>query len=535
MCVPGAAPGITFTAVPNVIGTAVGGDDFLAGSGTESMTETGNPGTLDYSAVPAPLNTLNTVQGITVDVTDLTGTPGGTVTSPVTIGVTDTFTGIGTFNGTRDNDSFIQAGPGSYTFNGEGGANSLDLSNAPAGTTVSLSAPSAGCSTGIKNNNGTASGDDVTDTFTCIGSVVSAGSEYQVSPGQTATVTGNGGGTLMLINDVAGTGVIVTLPVGSGLGTVTGDGYNFSFSGMTTIDGPPSDSLFVAGSASVPITINGGGGVNGISFAGAPAAALVNLSNAAYTVPAGLSGAGTVLPADTAMGGYGETITLNGISNVIGTTKHNDIIVGGPGPGTLMGGTGTETFVPTGGNDMINGGGGRTRSTFRCCPATRRSTSANRAAVRRTGRREPGDRARDDREGHRLARREHPAGRSGQHHPGWRPRATTGWPLAPATRRSSPAAATTPWSAASAATDGGRHLAGDLRSRSGHRHPHQPDDQRRQHPLLQGAPAGACINLSSQLYVGPSNEPFAGPPSVGLRHRGVGRDRQRWPVPRSSR
>src|SRR5262249_25141888 len=149
-------------------------DYFFAGTGTESMTENGNPGTLDYSAVPVPLNSTNSTQGIIVGVSDLTGTPGGTVTSPASIGVTDTFAGIGTFTGTRDNAMFVQAGPGSYTVNGGAGSNSLDLSGAPADATVSLAAPGAGCTAGIKNNNGTAIGASVNDTFTCMASVVSS-------------------------------------------------------------------------------------------------------------------------------------------------------------------------------------------------------------------------------------------------------------------------------------------------------------------------------------------------------------------------
>ena len=352
------APAITFTGIPNLIGTSAGGDYFFAGSGTESMTEIGSPGTLDYSAVPVPPTRANNVQGIIADATDLSGTPGGTVTSPATIGVTDTFTQIGTFNGTRDNDTFMQSGPGSYNFNGGAGANTLDLSDAPAGTAVSLTAPSAGCTTGIKNNNGTATGSDVTDNFTCMGSVISSSSEDQVLPrpdrhGQRRwrrharpdrrrdRQRGDG-------EHAVGTG---------GLGTVTGDGYNFSFTGMSTVDGTPYNDLFIPGTASV--IVNGDGGVDGVSFAGAPSAAVVNLSSSSYTVPSGaLTDAGTTVPADTAMGGYGGTITLNGISNVTGTATHNDIIVGGPGSGTLDGGSGDDTFVPSGGNYFITGGTG---------------------------------------------------------------------------------------------------------------------------------------------------------------------------------
>jgi hypothetical protein len=353
VCAPAAAPGISFSGIPTVIGTAAGGDYVFAGSGTESLTEIGSPGTLDYSAVPTPANTTNAVQGITVDVNNSGGTLSGTVISPVTINITDSFSDIGTFTGTRDNDTFIQAGPGTYEFDGGPGANTLDLSAAAPGTTVSLSTPSPGCTTGIQNNNGTASGNDVSDTFTCMGSVITSASEYQVQPGQTATVNGAGSGTLMLVGDAAGGGVTVTLPVGAGPGTVTGDGYNFSFAGMSTIDGTPYDDLFVPGSASV--AINGEGGVDGIASSGAPAAEVVNLSGSSYTVPTGSTDAGTTVPAGEAIGGYGGVITLQGISNVVGTARFNDVMVAGPGSGTLTGGAGNDTFVLTGGNDVING------------------------------------------------------------------------------------------------------------------------------------------------------------------------------------
>jgi Ca2+-binding RTX toxin-like protein len=112
------------------------------------------------------------------------------------------------------------------------------------------------------------------------------------------------------------------------------------------------------------VTINGGGGDDGVSFASASAPVVVNLSGSLYAVPIappGLTDAGATVPADTAVGGVGglsTPITLSGISNVMGTAKGSDIIIAGPGSGTLVGGTGNDTFVPTGGNDVINGGTG---------------------------------------------------------------------------------------------------------------------------------------------------------------------------------
>ncbi len=357
---------ITFTGLATVTGTGVGGDTFFAGSGAETLLENGAPGTLDYSQVPLPAN--NTT-GITVEADDtsaLGSGPGGSVSSSLNIGVSDTFTDMGTFNGTAYGDMFSQVGPGTYTFHGGLGSNTLNLSLAPAGVQVSLGPPDATCTANINNNDGTASGANVDDHFTCMATILSSTSGYTVLPGETATVNGNGTGTLVLdcLNNACATagaatgmGVTVTMPATvGGTGLVTGDGFNFAFSGMQTVNGTPFNDLFTAGASSV--SINGGGGNDGVSFAPETAGEVVNLSTSSYTVPAGLTDAGTTVPPDTAIGGAGGTITLNGISNVKGTASGNDIIVGGPGPGTLAGGSGNDTFLPAGGNDVITGGNG---------------------------------------------------------------------------------------------------------------------------------------------------------------------------------
>jgi hypothetical protein len=192
-------------------------------------------------------------------------------------------------------------------------------------------------------------------------SVVTSTSEFQVFPGagtpppQSATLNGKGTGTLVLLGDSTGGGVTVTLPVGTKLGSVTGDGYNFFFSGMSAIDGTPYSDVFTPGSANV--TINGGGGSDWVNYSAATAPADVNLSSTQYTIPTGETNAGTVIPPDTAMGGNGGTLTLNGISNVSDSSR-NDVVVAGTGSGRLLGGSGNDTFVPTGGDDFINGGSG---------------------------------------------------------------------------------------------------------------------------------------------------------------------------------
>jgi hypothetical protein len=365
--------GITFSGISTVIGTQAGGDHFFAGSGKEDLHEIGAAlGTLDYNVVvPAP--TIGAHIGVTVNAADTADGFTGTVNSPITVGVMDTFAGFGTFIGSLQDDTFMQSGPsptGGYIFNGGAGANSLDLSAAPS-STIQFTAPvgTEGC-TGTLNNNGTATvGSTVIDTFTCMASVTALASEYQISPGQSATVKGGGQGTLVLANDMSGGGVTVALPAGangSGTGTVTGDGYNFSFEGMSTVDGTPFNDVFLPGTGNV--ALDGKGGTDWLDYANAPTAAYINLSTAQYTIPSGTN-AGTVVPAGTALGGFGGLtcglptstgcITVNAISNVVDTARGNDVVVGGPGTGRMLGGTnGNDTFVPTGGDYVVNGGTG---------------------------------------------------------------------------------------------------------------------------------------------------------------------------------
>jgi Ca2+-binding RTX toxin-like protein len=147
---------------------------------------------------------------------------------------------------------------------------------------------------------------------------------------------------------------------------VTGDGYNFSFKGMSQVEGTPFNDVFVPGTGSV--TLNGEGGNDWLNYANAPTAAYINLSTTQYTIPSGTN-AGTVVPAGTALGGFGGLtcglptstgcITVNDIPNVVDTARGNDVVVGGPGAGRMLGGSnGNDTFLPTGGDDVINGGTG---------------------------------------------------------------------------------------------------------------------------------------------------------------------------------
>ena len=358
--------GITFTKVSTINGTADGGDYVFAGSGTEAFNEPGSAATtastLDFSA-------LTNATSLTITVTDQGGLFTGTVSSPQSVGVTETFTGFRTFVGSSGADTFVQSGPSpdaGYVFEGRGGANVLDLSAEPTGTSVTLSAPLGGdgC-TGSPNNDGQSSGNGVNDTFSCIGSLKSSAATYLVSPGETAAINGGGAGTLELVGSGPGLGATINLVNGS----VSGDGYAFSFTGMGTVVGTPGNDTFIPGAGNV--TIVGGGGSDAVLFTGAPAAVVVNDTPSSYVIPAGYSGAGSTVLPFTAVGGYGGTVTLSGISNITGTASYNDILVAAnSGVGNLTGGGGNDRFVLTGGIDYISGGTGNSTLDLSLLPGT---------------------------------------------------------------------------------------------------------------------------------------------------------------------
>jgi Ca2+-binding RTX toxin-like protein len=375
-------PDIKFSGIASVFGTLTGGDYVYAGTGTATFTEAGPAlGTLDFSNVPGTANPSNATaaSGVAVTVSNPGGIQQGSVkgSSPL-VRINDSFFGFGTFVGSQGNDSFTQSGPGTYSFEGGFGRNSLDLSGVtdtsglPFGATIAVQASTGACSVStLTNTDGMAvptsasnPASDLSDTFSCISSLSApAGSTFLASasslpaPSPTATLVGGGSGILDLVNDTIGLGATINLATG----LVTGDGYNFHFSGMTSVSGTPYNDTFVPGSTSV--TVNGNGGQDGLTYAGDTAAADVNLSNSAFTVPAGMPNANTTVPPCTAIGGNGGTVSMPGctISDVTGTSNpvFADVLIGGSGVGTLTGGAGSDRFVITnGGQTTIVGGTG---------------------------------------------------------------------------------------------------------------------------------------------------------------------------------
>ncbi len=366
---PGATPAISFTGISSLVGTQPGGDYVYGGSGAENFLESGSTlSTLDLSNVPGSFP-------LTVNAATTGGIQTGTVTNVVS-SVSYQWTGFQTFIGTWSaGTTFNQSGPGTYQFLGGGGTNTLNLSSAAAGANMTFS-PTAGghgCIAGSNNSDGTAivgtSPNFVLNvSFTCMANVVSPSqAAFTVNPGVTSLVDGGGSGILELAGDASCSPAIscgATVNMSTSPATVTGGGYNFSFTGMSTVVATPFNDTFIPGPANA--TFRGNGGQDGLSYAGAPNAVIANLSNATFTIPTGYPGAGTTVPPCTTTGGFGGQVNfLNSstgqcsIANVTGTQAQSDLLVGGSGPGTLSGGSGNDRFVLTnGGIDQLDGGSG---------------------------------------------------------------------------------------------------------------------------------------------------------------------------------
>ena len=101
---------------------------------------------MDDSNIPGTGNPLSvaTIPGVTVNANNVGGVQSGTVASSLAVNVTNTYSGFGQLVGTQVNDTFKQTGPGTYNFQGGGGLNTLDLSNAPSGATVNADAVGGG-------------------------------------------------------------------------------------------------------------------------------------------------------------------------------------------------------------------------------------------------------------------------------------------------------------------------------------------------------------------------------------------------------
>ncbi|GAA6155338.1 hypothetical protein NBRC116588_08110 [Pyruvatibacter sp. HU-CL02332] len=238
---------------------------------------------------------------------------------------------------------------GDDTVNGAGGKDTVDYSTSPSAINVNLA-------TGVVSD-----GYGDTDTLTSIESVIgSAFGDTLTGSGADNDFTGGGGndtitgaaGTDRAIYALAQSSYTVSFDLGTGTyrvvaksgneGTDTLSGIEtLSFSGGTVdvaiadalpppviLTGDDTDNTFTPGVGNH--TIDGRGGIDTVSYAGAPLGVEVDLA------------------AGTASNGRGGVDTLTSIERIIGT-DHQD---------RLTGSDGDDIFEFTSGNDIIDGGAG---------------------------------------------------------------------------------------------------------------------------------------------------------------------------------
>lgn len=340
-----------------------GNDSFIASDGTDTINggseSEGN--TINYSAQSG---------GVTVDLT------GGTAVKP---GGTDTISAISNVIGTPFADdisgdghaNFISAGAGSDTVSagagrdiilGGTGTNSID-----GGTGVDVveySFATAGVHVNLSTS--TATGTGIADTLAHIENI--RGSRFAdvlIGDSHNNTITGASGNDIELGNsgdDTFNMGSAADgadrISGGPGIDTVSYAGrhgnLHVSLDGVNN-DGTTGEHDNVLGDVENVITgrgndvimgnkgdnrLNGGPGINTVSFAIAPRAVSVNLTTGKAS-------------------NWGHDILVH-FRSVIGS-RFSDTIVGTSLPNSLIGGFGNDLLEGLGGNDFLSGGPGNDR------------------------------------------------------------------------------------------------------------------------------------------------------------------------------
>ena len=345
---------------------------FRSGAGSESNT-------IDYSQLATP--------GVNVDLTAGTDTKAGG-------GGSDTLSAIQNVIGTSGDDvingdghaNHIWGLAGDDTITAEAGADVIDAgsgtNSVDGGTgpdTISYTTASAGLTISLKN--GTATNGSIHDTLQHMENVrgsnfadtITGDSHPNVINGENGndTINGESGNDTFTArssmdgsdNVRGGPGVdTVTYAARSGhihvsLDGVANDGAkgehdNIHVDVENVITGSGNDTI--QGSAASNM-LDGGAGVNTLSFANAPSAISVNLT----THVSKHWGTDTVVHFRNVLGSaHSDTITGNSLPNVLSGAGGNDTILGEGGPDTLVGGAGNDHLNGGAGTDHCSGGPG---------------------------------------------------------------------------------------------------------------------------------------------------------------------------------
>ncbi|KAF0189654.1 MAG: hemolysin-type calcium-binding [Desulfobulbaceae bacterium] len=347
--VSGSAGNDTLVSIERIIGSAyvdtitgTAGDDVLdGGEGSDSIDGSAGNDTISYASATSFRN-VNLLTGTNSDNDALTS-----IENIIGTRLNDTLTG-------DNGDNIIEGGLGNDVLIGGVGTDTVSYANAPAGVTVSLAIATAqttggaGSDTlsGFENLLGSAYNDILTGDGSA--NIITGGSGDDMLIGGAGADSLNGGlGTDTVSYATSGAGVTITINGGAGVGgDAAGDlltgienlvGSNFG----DTLTGDGGANLFIAGNGND--TLNGLGGMDTVSYVNATAFIT------AY------------LPDGTVTGGSGSDSVSN-IENIIGSifadsltgNDSDNIIEGGAGADTLIGGAGNDTASYVGSDAGVN-------------------------------------------------------------------------------------------------------------------------------------------------------------------------------------
>lgn len=294
-----------FTGISNFVGTAAGGNTFVAPDSNATYSDGGTGNNLDLSGLSGPVSV------------NVSGQQAGSVGNDTAVGSKGTiiFTAghVSALTGSSGGDTTFFGGPGGLSFTGKGSGNTLNLSNYSFPSDVTIDA-AAGTVTG-----GTS---PPSSSFSGVTSFVGASkpTTFKAST-DSSSFTGSGmGNTLDLSN-------LTSPTVDASKETVTAGATNDSFTGINSFTGSSGgDTTFIApGSSSDVFDGQGSGNELDLSAMGAPST--VNVSKSMVNAQ----------PNDSAQSGS-VTQTFNpNIDTVLGPSAGGTTFFGGQDGITLDG------------------------------------------------------------------------------------------------------------------------------------------------------------------------------------------------------
>jgi Ca2+-binding RTX toxin-like protein len=333
-----------------------GGTDTLdGGTGTDTVTYTALAGT-SYPGAAGPVNVnLATGRATGGDGTDALSNFEIAVGSPLDDTLTPALGGS-TLEGGAGNDTLI-SGPGNDTFDGGSGEDVIDYSNATSPITADLgagTATGAGTDTIVPNSVEDLIGSPKSDALTgdANANVLSGGGGNDMLAGRGGNDELDGGAGVNTVSYAnAASGVIVSLR--SGTAVADGDGGSDVLANVQNVTGSAFGDTIEGDSDNN--VLNGGGGVDTVSYATASGPVIVDLG--AGTAVG--DGSDTLVSIGNVTGSsFADTLTGDGNANVLNGGPGNDTIVGGGGDDTLNGNAGDDSLNGGAGNDTVNGGDG---------------------------------------------------------------------------------------------------------------------------------------------------------------------------------